>query len=145
MMFYVEFWFVLAVMCFLGELLTGSFFLLWFGISALVVSLCSFHGFDPLVQLIIFILLSLALIGLSRTFTKKISRNSPRKAASDRLIRKDGVVIDDILSPEDGLVKVDGDVWRTKSSESIKKSQIVTLNNLESVKVDVKYKGGRKL
>jgi inner membrane protein len=118
---------------------------LWFGIGAIVVSLCSIEGIDPLVQLIIFILLSLALLALSRPVAKKISRNSPRKAASDRLIGKEAVVIGDILPPEDGLVKVDGDVWSAKSSENIKKGQIVTVNNLDSVKVVVKYKGGKKL
>lgn len=145
MMFYAEFWFVLSVMCFLGELLAGGLFLLWFGISALVVAHCSLYGFDPVVQSIIFILLSLGLLVLIRPFTLKIFPNSPKKSAVDRLMGKKGVVIDDLFLQEDGDVKMDGDLKNDRPSESTKNNPVVNINNLNSVKIDVEYKGDRKL
>ena len=138
----LEFWVILAVLCFLGELLTGGFFLLWFGVSAAVAAIISYIGFDPLIQFTVFIILSLVLLAVSRPFARKISRGSTRKAASDRLIGKDAVVIKEIQPPMDGMVKVDGDVWKAKSFQNIKEGEIVTIKSLDSVKVVVEYKGG---
>lgn len=142
MMLVTEFWIILAVFCLLGELITNGFFLLWFGISALIAALLSYFGFDPILQFAVFILLSLVLLVASRPLARKISHDPTRKAASDRLIGKDAVVIREILPPEDGMVKVDGDVWKARSSKNIKEGEIVTIKSLDSVKVVVEYKGG---
>lgn len=138
----LELWVILAVLCFLGELLTNGFFLLWFGVSAVIAAIFSYLGFDPILQFTVFILLSLILLAVSRPFARKISHGSTRKAASDRLIGKDAVVIQEILPTKDGMVKVDGDVWKAKAFQNIKEGEVVTIKSLDSVKVVVEYKGG---
>jgi len=139
-MTYIELWIVVAVLCFLGEILTTSFFLLWFGISASISAIISYFNFDPIFQLIAFILLSLILLGASRPFTQKISHKTLRKAASDRLIGKQAIVIQEISPNNEGMVRVDGDIWKAKSSENIKKGQIVIIEYIDSIKVVVKLK-----
>ncbi|MEN4043404.1 MAG: NfeD family protein [Methanobacterium sp.] len=134
----IHFWIILAALCLLGEMFTTSFFLLWFGIGALVAAAFSYLGFDPVIQFLAFIITSTVLLGVSRPFAQKISKDSPKKAASDRLIGKRAVVIEEITSSKGGLVKVDGDIWRAVASCSIKNGETVTIEKINGVKLVVK-------
>ncbi len=58
----IEGWIIIAGICFIGEMLTTGFFLLWFGVGASVSAVLNYLGFDPMIQFIAFILISLILI-----------------------------------------------------------------------------------
>ena len=134
----VQVWIILAALCLLGEMITAGFFLLWFGIGALVAAAFNYLGFDPVIQFAAFIITSTVLLGVSRPFAQKISKDSPKKAAADRLIGKKAVVIKEITSGKGGLVNVDGDVWRAVASCSIKNGETVTIEKIDSIKLVVK-------
>lgn len=133
----IEYWIVLAAFCFIGEMLTTGFFLLWFAVGASLAALLNYLGFDPAVQIISFIIISLLLIALSRPLAQRITREPPRKAASDRLIGRKGWVVEDVKSDSGGVVKVDGDVWRAISSQNIIKGKKIRVKKVESVKLYV--------
>ncbi|NYB51532.1 MAG: NfeD family protein [Methanobacteriaceae archaeon] len=133
----IEGWIVLAGVCFIGEMLTTGFFLLWFGVGACLAAVLNYLGFDPWVQFIAFILISIALIAISRPLAQKITKEPPRKAVSDRLVGKQGIVVEDILPDTGGVVKVEGDVWRAVSSRKIGKGEKITVKKVESVKLKV--------
>ncbi len=132
-----EAWIILAGICFIGEMLTSGFFLLWFGLGASVSAVLNYLGFDPIVQFIAFILVSLILITVSRPFAQKITKEPPRKAVSDRLVGKSGIVIEEILPETGGMVKVEGDVWRAISPNKIEKDSKIIVKKVESVKLIV--------
>lgn len=134
----IQVWIILAALCLLGEMITTSFFLLWFGIGALVAAAFNYLGFDPVIQFAAFIITSTVLLGVSRPFAQRISRDSPKKAAADRLIGKKAVVIEEITLSKGGLVKVDGDIWRAIALHSIKNGETVTIEKIDSVKLVVK-------
>ena len=46
----LQIWIFLAAACFLGEMLTTTFFLMWFGVGASVSAVLNYLGFDPLTQ-----------------------------------------------------------------------------------------------
>lgn len=131
----IEGWIVLAGICFIGEMITTGFFLLWFGMGASFAAVLNYLGFDPLTQFVAFILLSLVLLAVSRPIAQKITKEPPRKAVSDRLVGKQGIVIDDVLPDTGGVVNIEGDIWRAVSSEKIKKNTKIVVKKVESVKL----------
>lgn len=134
----IEIWIVLAALFLIGEMLTTSFFLMWFGIGASASAVLNYLGFDPLVQFIAFIIISLILLGVSRPFAQRISKDSPKKAAADRLIGKQALVIEEIVPHNGGLVKIDGDVWKAVASQTIEDGQTVNIEKIEGIKLVVK-------
>lgn len=134
----IEIWITLAAIFFIGEMLTISFFLMWFGIGASASAVLAYLGFDPLVQFVAFIIISLVLIGISRPFARRITKDSPKKAASDRLIGEDAVVTQEIKPHNEGMVKVQGDTWKAVSSQTIEEGQIVNIESINGTKLVVK-------
>lgn len=134
----IEIWITLAAIFFIGEMLTISFFLMWFGIGASASAVLAYLGFDPLVQFVAFIIISLVLIGISRPFARRITKDSPKKAASDRLIGEDAVVTQEIKPHNEGMVKVQGDTWKAISSQTIEEGQIVNIESINGTKLVVK-------
>lgn len=131
----IETWIVIAGVCFIGEMLTSGFFLLWFGVGASVAAVLNYLDFDPLTQFIVFILVSLVLLAVSRPFAQRITKEPPRKAVSDRLVGKKGVVMEDILPDKGGVVNIEGDIWRAISPVEIKKDTKIVVKKVESVKL----------
>lgn len=137
---YMETWIILAAIFFIGEMLTTSFFLMWFGIGASASAVLAYLGFDPMLQFVAFLIISLILIGISRPFAQRITKDSPKKAVSDRLIGQEALVIEEIEPHSSGLVKVQGDVWRAVSSQTIGEGQIVNIESIDGTKLVVKPK-----
>lgn len=131
----IETWIVIAGVCFIGEMLTSGFFLLWFGVGASVAAVLNYMDFDPLTQFVVFILVSLVLLAVSRPFAQRITKEPPRKAVSDRLVGKKGVVMEDILPDKGGVVNIEGDIWRAISPVEIKKDTKIVVKKVESVKL----------
>ena len=122
---------VLLVKC-----LQQVFFLLWFGIGAFVAAALSYFGFNFTIQFVAFLLVSVVLLGVSRPFASKVSKEPQRKAVADRLIGQTATVIEDFEGHE-GLVKFDGEIWRAKSYDRIKKGDEVTIKAIDGVKLIV--------
>lgn len=134
----IEIWIALAALFFIGEMLTTGFFLLWFGVGASVSAVLNYLGFDPLVQFVAFIIISLVLIGISRPFAKRITKDSPKKAAADRLIGKEALVIEEVAPHKGGLVKIDGDIWKAVAAQTIAGGETVNIEGIEGTKLVVK-------
>lgn len=128
-------WIVIGAVCLIGEMVTSGFFLLWFGVGAFVAAALSYLGFNFTIQFIAFLLVSVVLIGISRPFASRISGEPERRAVTDRLIGQTAIVI------EDGLVKFDGEIWRAKSHDKIKKGDKVIIKAVDGVKLIVEKKG----
>jgi len=115
-------WIVIAAVFFIGELMTGSFFLVWFGIAASVVVLLAYLKAAVAVQWITFIVLSFVLFLASRRFANRITSKQPPGIGADRVIHKQGIVIEEISAAKDtGLVRVEKEQWRavTKKDEAL--------------------------
>lgn len=134
----IEIWIALAALFFIGEMLTTGFFLLWFGVGASVGAVLNYLGFDPLVQFVAFIIISLVLIGISRPFAKRITKDSPKKAAADRLIGKEALVIEEVAPHKGGMVKIDGDIWKAVAAQTIAGGETVNIEGIEGTKLVVK-------
>lgn len=140
-------WLILGVIFIIGEILTPTFFLFWFGIGAFVASAISI-AFGTLIQVVSFIVVSGLLVILTRPLTKKLTKEQPRKIHIDEIIGKIGTVIETINNEQGkGLVKINGDTWRAYSNDNsiLQEGEKVKILKVEGAHVVVeKLKGGEQ-
>lgn len=138
-------WLIFGVIFIIGEILTPTFFLFWFGIGAFVASAVSV-AFGTIVQVISFIVVSGLLVILTRPLTKKLTKEQPRKIHIDEIIGKIGLVIETIDNEQGkGLVKINSDTWRAYSNDDsvIQEGEKVKILKVEGAHVIVeKLQGG---
>ncbi|MGB9838409.1 MAG: NfeD family protein [Methanothermobacter sp.] len=132
-----ESWVIIAAICLIGEMLTAGFFLLWFAFGALAAAALGYLGFDTTVQFVTFVVVSVILLAVSRPFAARITGEPAKKAVADRLIGKEGVVIEAITSQSSGLVRIDGETWRARSDADLKEGEMVKVKAIEGVKLVV--------
>lgn len=135
------FWLILGVILVVAEILTPTFFFFWFAIGAFVsagVSLLS----GTLVQIITFMVVSGALVLLTRPLAKRIASSEPRKIHIDEIIGKEAIVVETIDNKQGkGLVKVNGEIWRAYSESdeiTVEEGQKVVILRVEGAHVVVR-------
>ena len=127
-------WMVMAALFVVGEIFTGGFFILWFGIGATVAGVLALLGLNALWQWGAFVVVSASLIPLSRKFAQAVTDEQPEGIGADRNIGKQAVVIEEIDNDSgSGQVRIDGEQWRAKSvtGEKIAEDAKVTVTAQE--------------
>ncbi|OYT42208.1 MAG: hypothetical protein B6U86_00750 [Candidatus Altiarchaeales archaeon ex4484_43] len=134
-----EIWLVVSIIFFIGEMLTAGFFLLWFGIGALVAAISTFFITDDITQWAIFLVVSAALVILTRPFARRITKKAPREAAVDALIGKRARVIETINPDTNkGRIRVKNDEWRADADEIIPEGEEVEVIRIKGTHAIVK-------
>jgi len=135
-------WMILGFVLLIAEMFTTTFFIMWFGVSALFTALLSWLWVDSLTfQLLIFAVCSFLLVLFTRKLTNKFSGEPSRKITQDEIIGKIGLVTETILADHSkGIVKIDGQEWRACSVNGveIEKGENVVIQRLQGVKIYVK-------
>ena len=114
----IIFWAVLAALAFAGELLSVSFFLLFFSIGAVVALLMAFVGLPITAQAIGFVVASvLSMVVLRPALLHRISfRGSERYVARGSITGKSGVVTSAIEPGGSGTVRIgSGEFWTARA------------------------------
>ena len=134
-------WMILGFLLLIAEMFTATFFIMWFGVSALFTALLSWLWIDSfLVQLLIFAVVSFLLVLFTRKLANKMSGEPSRKITQDEIIGKTGIVTETILDDNSkGLVKMNGQEWRAVSEKGneIEKGKKVVVKRLYGVKIYV--------
>ncbi len=135
-------WLLLGILFVVFEILTPTFYLLWFGVGAGVAAL--FAHFFPevyILQITMFIISSAFCVFLTRRVGKRLTGTSPRSISVDEVVGSVGIVTQTIESDgSKGLVKVGSEEWRATSltDETIEKGMKVRVQALVGVKLVVK-------
>jgi membrane protein implicated in regulation of membrane protease activity len=114
----IIFWAVLAVLAFVGELLSVSFFLLFCSLGALVGLVMAFLGLGLVVQAIAFVVASaLSMAVLRPALMHRISfRGSERYVGRGGIAGKGGVVTASIEPGGSGTVRIgSGEFWTARA------------------------------
>jgi membrane protein implicated in regulation of membrane protease activity len=114
----IVFWAVLAVLAFVGELLTVSFFLLFLSLGALAGLALAALNFGIAVQAVGFVAASaLSMTILRPALMHRISfRGSERYESRNAVTGRSGVVTDAIEPGGSGMVRIgSGDFWTARS------------------------------
>ncbi len=134
-------WLIAAVVMFIIEAVSIQLISIWFAIAALVMIPIS-GSLDTSVQLLIFSILSLILLIVTRPVVKKINANrSNRRMNIDSIIGRQGVVRESIDNVQAvGRVEIDGVLWiaRSDNDDSIEKDSVVEIKQISGAKLIVK-------
>lgn len=127
-------WAVVALVCLLVELFTGSFYIMCFAVGAVAAAIVSpFSG--VYFQLVVFIAVSLASIFLVRPLVMRWMHHEKDFIPSnaDAIIGRVATVSQDIPANGFGRVALDGDDWKATAKESLDKGEKVTIVARESI------------
>ncbi len=124
------------------EAVTYQLVSIWFAIGSIGAMIAAFCGAGLLVQIIVFLIVSVLALVVTRPFVKKMmKKNGIHKTNSDVLIGKTAVVLDKIDNiAESGQVKVSGMVWTARSGDEsvIEEGEHVLVDHIEGVKLIVR-------
>ncbi len=133
-------WAALIVAFGVLEGITAQLVSIWFVIGAIAALIAQLLGATLIVQIIVFIAVSIIALLITRPLVRKKLNTKAEKTNADRCIGQEAVVIEEIdnLAPT-GQVKADGKVWTARSAngEKIPKDSIVTVEKIDGVKLIV--------
>ena len=133
-------WFWISIAFAVIEALTLGIVSIWFAIGALVAMLFAFVIDSFIVQLLIFLGVSLVLVATTRKVAVEKLKIGQVKTNVHELIGKEAVVVKEIRPYTTGEVKLDGKVWRamSESKQVYKVDEIVTVLRIEGVTIIIK-------
>lgn len=137
------YWLVLFIIFVLFEIITLGLTTIWFAGGSLAALIASLLGANLIVQIIIFLIVSLLLLFVTRPYAKRYINNNTTKTNVDGLTGKTAKVIEDINNINaTGTVMVNGLEWTARSVDDteIFKDSLVTVESVEGVKLIVKLK-----
>lgn len=133
-------WIVLAVLFLVIELATVGMVSLWFMIGALVALLAAALGASPWLQVLLFLLVSVACFALLYPRLKRFVGRSRQPTNADMVLGRTCVVTQRIDNIADtGAVSVGGKVWsaRTVDGSTAEKGSLVKAKEIQGVKLMV--------
>ena len=137
------FWTVLTISLILVEASTAYFVSIWFAGGAFAALISSLFDTDVLWQITIFVIVTTVLLIATKPIVKKLRTKTDEKTNVDALIGKTAVIIEDITDNNSvGSAKIDGKIWsaRSKNGKDISKGQLVTVEEINGVKLIVNIK-----
>ena len=125
-------WIFIAIVFVILELITTTFFLVWFGVASLISAILNYLGFDINVQILVFIIVSAVLILSTREFANKITPENDKKTTSQRLIGKRAKVLRKVDN-NTYIVRVAGEEWSAHTNDSIDVDDTVKVVGINSI------------
>ena len=113
-------WIIAGILMIIIEILTPTFFIMWFGIGAFSASVVAYFNLSWVYQILTFLIVSTVLVILTRPIAKRITGPSPRKIAIDEIVGKVGIVLEDVDFEKGGIVKVGSDTWRAVVEKDVR-------------------------
>lgn len=129
-------WYVLAVICFIMELVQPGIYIMFFGTGALFTGFLSYFFENPIFQTLIFAFLSCLSAVLLRPLLYK-RNGSGFKSCTERLIGMNAVVTVRIPRGMHGFVKIGSELWMATASEEIDKGEIVKITYVSGATLTV--------
>ena len=138
------YWLVLFVALLIVEIITMGLTTIWFAGGALAAFLAGFIGFGLAVQVIVFLVVSVLLLVLTRPIAVRYFNQERQKTNAERLIGEKALVLEDIDTLKAvGRVSVGGQEWSAKTEEPDGKigiDKIVEVEGIQGVKLIVSKK-----
>jgi len=137
-------WVILLIAFVVGELITVGLTSIWFAAGSLVALLAAVLGANPVVQIILFLAVSLILLILARPVLKKCLNKGVVRTNVNSLMGQSAVVIQKIDNlAQTGQVRINDIEWLARTSddkEIIPEKTVVTITEVRGVKLIVKVK-----
>ena len=131
-------WGLLFLVLIFIEFVTINLVTLWFACGALISLFVSIYVDSVIVQTLVFIIVSLLSLVLTKPIVNKLKIKKVIPTNSDRYIGQSGEVIKKITPKEKGEVKVMGTVWTAISNETLEVGEDILVEKIDGVKLIVK-------
>ncbi|MDL2276437.1 NfeD family protein [Breznakia sp. OttesenSCG-928-G09] len=133
-------WIILFFVICAFEVATQQLVAIWFASASLICVFLSYLGVDFSIQLIVFIIVSIATLVILRPYAMKRLNTSTVSTNANEIIGKTAIVINDFdpLTKE-GRVMIEGMDWAAKTNDDseLQKGNEVIVKQIEGVKVIV--------
>lgn len=131
-------WFIAFVILILIELFTVNLVTIWFAIGTIASLLTSLYTYSVFIQLIVFIVVSIVSLIVTKPLIKKLKIREFVPTNSDRVIGEVATVTKAIEKDKNGEVKVLGNIWTACSDSKIAVGAKVKVLAIDGVKLIVK-------
>ena len=134
------FWFIVAIIFVVGELMTTSLTLIWFSIGALLVMFLSIFIESILWQVVIFAVVSIILLVIATKYLVDRDKDVKYNTNLQGIISQKAIVTQTIEPYETGVAKLNGEEWTAMSKDEtrIEAGKLVEVVAIEGVKLIVK-------
>ena len=131
-------WIGVIVFASVAEIYTFAHVSVWFIPSALIAFVLSLTGIHVWIQVLLFFIITLILLVLSRTIFKYFMKFKTNIADSDVIIGKNAIVTEEINNYKNtGIIRINGLVWTAKADENdviYESGLVVTVVRIDGVK-----------
>ena len=135
-------WLIIGIALIIVEIITVSFWYIFFAIGCIIAGLSSFIIHSLAIQIIIMCMISIIGIIFGRSILQRYFKvnEEVKPSTVDALIGQNALVVKDIKSDEIGLVRINGEIWSAKSvdSKEINKDTNVIIEKIDGAKLIVK-------
>lgn len=135
-------WIVLTVVFAVIEALTLQIVTVWFAVGSIGAIIANVVGATPLIQLIVFVALSILTLVIARPYLKKFTQTKVQPTNADVCIGKQAIVTEEINNVlGTGQAKIRGTIWTARCYDEntiIKEGSTVIVTAIEGVKLIVK-------
>lgn len=137
---FIAIWFIVIIFGAIIEALTMDLTSIWFSLAALGSLVLGIFGVNIVVQFIVFLVISIALLLSVRPLAQNYFKTNIVSTNSDRLIGKTAKCTKGMLAGSRGEVKVNGQTWTSISQNDadIDAGDSVEILAIEGVKLIVK-------
>lgn len=137
------FWAAAIILFGIAEAVTAQLVSIWFLIGAIAALIAAFCGANLIIQIIVFIAVSILALVITRPLVKKYINPKKEHTNADRVIGQVGIVAEDIDNIRaTGQVKADGKIWTARAADNsvIPAGSEVIIEKIDGVKLIVKNK-----
>ena len=140
-------WLAVAIVLLVVEIITLGLTTIWFAGGALVACVAAALQADFLVQMILFLVVSVVMLFFTRPVAMRYMNQNRTKTNSESLVGKEAVVLQEINNLKaSGQVQLNGIEWTARAEnmeDVIEKGAIVYVKKIEGVKLIVTRKEGK--
>lgn len=137
-------WLVLLIVCIVIELISLGLTTIWFAGGAFVAYIANVAGANELIQIALFLVVSLVLLFFTRPLAQKYINKGTAKTNVEAIAGKTAKVIEEINNINaTGKAVIDGEEWMARSvndEEVFNPGELVTVSEVKGVKVIVRKK-----
>lgn len=138
------YWLIIMAVLILIEIATLGLTTIWFAFGALAAFIASLAGANLIVQIIVFLAVSLITLIFTRPVAVRFFNSDRTKTNAESLIGEKAVVVEKIDNINaSGLVALNGQEWTARSSDNdiIDAGETVTVDSISGVKLIVSLSG----
>ncbi len=133
-------WLVIAAILIVTEIVSLGLTTIWFAGGAIIAAVLAHFGAHWIVQILVFAVVSLVLLILTRPIAQKHLMKDVEKTNAEGLIGTEGMVTETIDNAKsEGVVYLDGKEWtaRAVNGDVIEKDSKVKVESISGVKLMV--------